>query len=846
VSTASDNSKVSVPPRTTTPEARHDDSGERRSASRTRLSAKVGEREQSLSGSEAEPALVWRPSQPTVWTPEDYVFFGRYCETETIAATLQDIRTTLGHEAALLLAYRHRTLFHSLLLVSHSDLALQSTLQEAVVARPFLPNRETPAFAAYDPDRHDDAWLANALLPHPPFSDLASLFALPLSVKTRRPASRPGYSGSGLTPASIHVLLFGNAQHPGDPCLGTRLDDLVQMVNASAATVVHGTLAAEQDAEVVMDAIEKPRERKPFIRCGVSSGNSEEIDVPDAFLGAALRLTASSVGNLYFDSRDAKSLELEAAVNNANRIEEIAIDDRESVVAWVYRRRKPMIINDIRDYLRMHPGTGYRSVTDEELQPYAELAVPIVQSSFRPRGGNVIGVLNVEKAAPLDSGYYTYRDLAILRLAANRLSLWRAHTLLSEFSRSLAQLTRRNALSSKGATSEESERAGTGVPADAWGATPIVDEVLANVYALTRSYSACVRLLTPDRQHLVRFCAHPPERMQDGNRTLAVRNAESVNAWVARNGAVCYLANTNGDNAFAGYPGLHGYVETHGDTRAELCLPVFVAGRVVGTLNLESKYRDGYADARDLAAAVVEQVGLALQHARRAQEQTVFSMTIATCANVHELLHQADEIKELCDGRQDLLAIAENITRLVDVRSEPAVGGRHTTEEILQRALDSLGYSHIFHARNEPAIRLRHADVEALMLQLIFEELLRNAYTAAHKVTLRGSYAWHAAHLGGRRYLSVTIANPIRRSVAPEKKEALYRVPVVYDKDRRHIGAFTAGALARFLGGELYIISGEPPLFIAGLDLPADPEDQPQAAKAAANGQTKGHENADI
>jgi GAF domain len=745
------------------------------------------------------------------WTPRDYLLHGRYCETDTIAAVLRTIRQRAGAEAAVLLAFRQRRLFHSLLLIDHRQPDLQRQFEEVISHRPpYVAGSGDPPFVQFDPLRDPAAQLIDALVAHSPFNEISDLFASECTVVGAREQRTTDGNDHQLEPAGVLVILVGLADLSIAE-LDTDLSELLCMVNASAPVVVHGNLAAERDVERAMEELEEWASGLVDAPLG---------QLPRKVLDVALDLTGSSLGNIYFDSREGDLLELEAAALNDKPLQSIAVDDPDSVVAWVYSRRRPMVINDIRDFRRMYP-SGYISVAGDEVRPYAELAVPIVQTSLGPGGGTVVGVINVEKVRPLDTGYYTYRDLTVLRLTASRLSLWRAQRLHSHFSRSLAGLTR-SAIGLSPFTDERPRQIGPGqIPADAWGAKTVIDQTLRVVYDLTRSQSATVRLLTPDRRSLVRFSAFPSDRLSDEFAVITVKERRSVNAWVAREGRQCHLRNTRQDKAVAEYKGLDGYLDARPKTRSELCLPIFVSGRIVGTLNLESQHQDGYANTHDLAQAVVEQVGLALEHARRAEEQTVFSMSLATTANSHELLKAIGHLRAGPRDRAALRALADRMEGLIDTEAQRQAPREATTSEIVSQVLADLNFQSVFPARTPPPFDIHHSGLETLILQVVLTELFRNAHAAALNVSLKCSLQWHATHVGGRSYLTLHVANPIRYSVAPTTADVLFRSPVRYQGSRLHIGAFTAAALVRSLGGDIYVNRNDPPLFVVGVDLPA-------------------------
>ncbi|HMS71767.1 MAG TPA: GAF domain-containing protein, partial [Baekduia sp.] len=585
-------------------------------------------------------------------------------------------------------------------------------------------------------------------------------------------------------------------------------------------------LAAEQRVDRAVEPFDRLSMRDAIglpLHDGDGSGLAT---LPQQVLDISLKLTGSSVGNVYLDKRNAPELGLAAASQNVNPLETIAISDEHSVVAWVYRRRRPMVINDIRDFQRMNPTGRYRSVTGPTTAAYAELAVPVFQSSIGQSVRNVIGVINVEKVRRSDgsgdSGYFTYRDLTMLRSVATQLSLWQSHALLTTFSRSLAQLTRRNAVQSHGGgRTDSTPPAPTGIPADATGAREVVEETLRSLYNVTRTYSVAVRLISPDQLRLVRFAAYPAERQDDAHPELMVSDRKSVNAWVARMGRACYIRNRKGTKALAPYPGLDGVAECRDGILSELCLPIFVSGRVVGTLNLESRYKDAYADYVELANALVEQVGLAIAHSRRAQEQEVYSLSIATTANLHQVYRHVARLKDYAAGNLELLGIADAIEDAVaaeTLANEPPL----TTNALIVSVLHQLHFEQLFEVAPAPVVLL-HQGTEALILRIVFEELFRNAHAEWLKAGHHCSVQWALNHMGGQDYLGVRVQNPMLRRLHPAATD-LYRAPVRYRSGRQHIGAFLSGALVRSLGGELWAASAAPPRFVARVDLPIHAE----------------------
>lgn len=72
---------------------------------------------------------------------------------------------------------------------------------------------------------------------------------------------------------------------------------------------------------------------------------------------------------------------------------------------------------------------------------------------------------------------------------------------------------------------------------------------------------------------------------------------------------------------------------------------------------------------------------------------------------------------------------------------------------------------------------------------------------------------------GGRDYLTLSIVNPIRDSVPLRVAALLYRKPIP-EGPGLHIGAFTAAAGIRAIGGDVYAASLRPPRFEVKIDIP--------------------------
>lgn len=759
------------------------------------------------------------------WTAADFLLNGRYCEREEIAAAVSGLRAATEARLALLIAYRDVTLFHTLLLIADEDGQRGRERQAKLLAgnRWRQPeNLPLEKLGRGDGQRE----LLSSLKEHPPFEQIGDVLQGAMKVLHRSSPSSTA-SAATPTPASIHVVLVEPKREPPEREIESALDELHMMVNGSAAAVVHGNLKAEEIVDRAL-AVNGSTISPQSTDSAASPQSGELGRFAKSLLKEALDLTGSRLGNVYMADRDGKHLELIAHERNTKPRWQIEIEDRKSVVSWVYRRNRPMVINNIPDFLRDRPG-GFIDVAGDLGTPQRELAVPIVQHFSAEGHDRVIGVVNVEKLKDGGGGnndVYSYRDVTVLRSVAHRVALKRASSLVEQASATLAGLMKRSTSAAEWRDDSDG-KVDSRIPADAIAAKDIVVEALGGVHRLTQSFSASIRLLSPNRHWLVRFAAFPAARMNDSPRAIKVEDRESVTAWVAREGIICNLENVRDRREFRRYPDLQKWLDVGRETLSELCIPIVVGGRVTGVMNLESRFRYGYADSVGIAGAVAEQVGLAILHARRFHEQAVLSMSTATTANVHELGKLSDRLAELVpkhegESAEELKSIADGIVRFsrsgADLPDLPPVSIRDLVHDVLRE----LRLSSVFEIYQEPPETMIYTGADALTVRGALIALIDNANRKSDDDPDCG-IAWRTSRVGGKEYGTLLIANRIALDLDPDDLRQIYRRPLRREHHTRvRLGAFTAGALMRSLGGDVFVEYSRRPYFIVGLDLPVD------------------------
>jgi GAF domain-containing protein len=749
-----------------------------------------------------------------------------------IAEALEELRAESGSRLALLIPYRDGTLFHSLLLLADVNSRRGKKWQTRLLeAERWADQKRSPLdrFAGAEIDESELLW---ELRRRSPFRSIAGTLRGDMKVVSRY-GEGPPVSPATPTPASVHVILAG-PEHPGKPTVEKLLDELMVMVNGSAAAVVNGNLEAERRVDGALDQISRDAARAMQRTNTIDPTVATLKSFAKALLREALELTDSRLGNVYLAHRDAERLELIAHVRNRRPRRFLKIKARgepaRSVVGWVYQRRRPMVINDISEFRRVHPRSKVVDVAGSLGEMQRELAVPIVQHSLAGTE-TVIGVVNVEKLRREGGGDdgYSHRDVAVLRSVAHRIALWRAYSMVQQSSATIAGLMKRSTSVSDWRDEErEDETRNPNLPSDALAAGGIVQEALAGVHRLTRSYSATLRLLSPDCRRITRFAAHPPGRLDDPAREIDVDDRESVVAWVIRNGEPCYLWNVRDRAARRAYPGLDNWTNVGRGTVSELCLPVFIGGRVVGALDLEGRFPHGYVDSLGIAVAVAEQLGLAIQYSRRFHEQEVLSMGAATTANVHELGKLGDRLRTL--ARKEGRAISGPLSEIAGGIVECSRSGADlpelepmTTPALVQRVLKDLSLEDVFTVYEEPSSPPVHNGADALALRSALMAIVDNANGYHDKKNPGCEIAWRNTAIGGKPYVTILVRNNVELQPGDEQVAALFRLPLRREGGQRTgLGAFTAGALVRSLGGDVYVARNAEKKFTVGIDLPVD------------------------
>jgi GAF domain-containing protein len=767
-----------------------------------------------------------------VWRPKDFITNGVNCPISAIKQQLALIRSGANAEWVLLLVYQEEPLkllfgsqdnpeivtkdrfFQSLALLAHRDLAIQSSAATSDVFERLSAGRIAAPSEGPIPTGKattlpiSPSW--RTLLTSGGSRDLyASWISDPIICQ---PSPSAGY------PTRVCLITLAKDSLGLQNTHAPLTDDFLSMINSSVPVVANRNLNRIKLTELVIAHYEEKFEIERLVNDSISSEDYWKLlgTYGDSVLKAALILTGSSTGNLYLSMSDKQSLALVSEVNNECAIRSLPLDKPQSVVGFVYFTAKPLLINNLSDFRRTHPDVSYRWVgaRTEGMEPYAELAVPIIQPNPGSSTLNILGVLNVEKVHPIDRGYYSDHDIDILRMLALRFCLWRLGLVAALASRSLWLETASERVEEVHTVKSLTTLVDNRIPYDFHEVQERLSDILRQAYYLTRSKTATIRLLSTDALQLVRFCACPDEVMAHPHETIPIARSNSVNAFVARTGEACDLKDLVKRKSFLPYRGLLNVLTAREGIRSEYCLPIIIRGRLVGTINLESEYIDAYSGEKHFLHAVLGQVQLALSFAQTRHEDSVLSAGARVTMNAHELLKCTSELGTLARSapnhiQEKLRGLHTRLTMCAlpshgDKRVDDGVPARTGYRKLIQQLSESRNIAHTieWHDPDEVADD-SIPEASCSMIRLVLWEILDNSFSQATKVPGgRIRVSLKQTVLGGRRYTIILISNPLQVMIGEDIIGKLYRVPI-QKEDRPHIGAFLAGAMMRSVGGDI-------------------------------------------
>lgn len=628
-------------------------------------------------------------------------------------------------------------------------------------------------------------------------------------------ASLPWRIMGGFQPnpvAPVNCILF---QRGGSAPRGAKrvVANLSSMINATANASVH------RDAKVTLEV-----ERATS---SIANDATEEEQLW-SLLSMACDVTASQSGVVYVidQTLDEPSLTARARIGSTALAKaSIQVKKSRDVPATLggaaYRRRRPLLLENPQDV-----APEYSSLWHHQAAAFSEIVVPIPSApgaTDTPYAGILACGREGEGATP----YGSY-DFALLRNVALRIALLRADKHMREFASRLTEVgeaasaTEGEASMQKHLTITPSARNRAwdaavddpDIPSDLALALPHAGPLLETAARITASHSATLRLLVPVHKHapgeqfqLKRAVSWPKQRLGDPFASLALRDS-SVNSYVARTGRHVTIADTKDPRAYLDYPGLNKSLSIpERSTRAEICLPLTVDHRLVGTLNFESPAPNAYAHCEEIALGCSAQIAVLLSSLRRTMLKEVVSIGSDVQASAHELAKLRRRVpREDPSGiARDVHEVLDRVIGSLDALDDPTASSStaHSLQQLILAASDAAGIRVTLHDIRHDAPNWTARDARRLFLA--FFEIMRNIQS--YGILTEGGYPVITVgrnEVGGAHYYVVNIEHGYLPAKSPNTR-AIYRIPTIRE-DGLHFGAYGAGAMLRDLGGDVFTL----------------------------------------
>jgi hypothetical protein len=250
-------------------------------------------------------------------------------------------------------------------------------------------------------------------------------------------------------------------------------------------------------------------------------------------------------------------------------------------------------------------------------------------------------------------------------------------------------------------------------------------------------------------------------------------------------------------------------------TRAELCVPVIVDQRLIGTLNFESAHPHAFSLVSNVGKGCAAMVAIAVAAIRRHHLRDILSVGTEVQQSVHDLTKVDDRLRRLVstspEMERDLKYAADQLAVVLAAlrgdRPPQGVpdGSASDLLPIVKKAALRAGVPVFRSARVAdltPTCDLHIAWPErsARRFFLALFEVFQNISAKANTDSLP-DIGFDLSQIGGRRQIEITIVNHTAE-LSQINVQGLYRVPIPGD-DRVHIGAYMAGAIMRSLGGDI-------------------------------------------
>lgn len=778
------------------------------------------------------------------WTAEDFILRGKYCPRPAIYEAVEEARLQAGARAAVVLAADERALLRSLcfqapmelggptdlvgVLRSRDDLNTRADLRALILTSP-VAGAQQPPFP-WSADRLVVA--LNAFAESEGEPQVAEWFGPAANwVPARIPE---GVRGARISAAAIFLdpseCLARDETGFETVAIDSLIGDITQRINATAQADVRRDAAIMARLDDRLDPSDYVARTVDFRQAATS------------LVKLAREISGSDVGACYVFDHGTKTMRLVApdlpgGLDREWRYEDELELTSDALVLTCYSARRPV---------QLPPGLptafstvltcGRRDGVEPAEDEAVELATPIVGPLASPKS-RAVGVLTVAKLSPPTSSYGAY-DLALLRNIALRLSLISATTNSEAAARTFTRLSTRRFAPRSGASLASGQLQTDDSPAPTGGGHaegPLPDDLVATVPAITEGLATLGRVTG---SHSATFRAALPSRETDRAHGVVLRRiAAYPQHWLERDGAI-QTAEEGGINwrvVLEGRPyyapvvaSAKGYLSRRPETVAELAVPVFAEGRVIGVVNLESADRNAYDAQVATAQAFAAHVGLAIADARIAIAGVLHDYATEIVRRGHEMGGECKELREAGsqvggESGRKVHGIADTVERkakgLRRFDEHVPVGpvGAQTLPRLVEHQVAEVGLHKPHLELNPRDVWLPHAPASAEVIGQALQDILINVKRHSSTHGERPTLELRQGKWGGRSQDLLVVHNWAAEPLDPYRAANAFKAPLVRRLGDHQpeegvigiqvpqLGAYLAGTLIRRIGGDAHL-----------------------------------------
>ncbi len=752
-------------------------------------------------------------SQP--WKPSDYLLRGIFCPLEEIRTALDHIRTMIGAEILIHIAFDDEAVMLPLCFAACGSGALAAEIDAALQD---------------SSEWHLSNEVSSALSQLSGRTDELHVNLLPTELATQLVAA---------VDARLHLRLIGRAE----AALAQRTNwTAIVIAGGDTRTVRAGELLSIMlvDHEVTLRQLEALQDIADDltvrVRATPQAVNRRDATISTAiadmlpghfvrapermpeFLAAALdlavRLTSSDGGAIYLMHSEREvvyRLAAQRASEGADFPEQVPRGSK-SALAWSIENNRHYEISQALGQTL----PGFTIGGGVELM--TPISGPLTGPSAPAIGALALFRLDTER----DFGLY---DRALTSNIALRIALIHAAALASDVAAGITQLNDQEHFDYM-LQRARLERATTmaGLPDDYAEVVGRLRQPLARLCEATYSQAVSLRLALPDARTtmphalgLVRCAAHPRLVMNDKLKILR-ETAGGVSWAVMRTGqAECIGDVTRDPRYLAAQPGI----------ASELCVPVKAYGITIGTLNLESPLPDNYQPRLPTVLAFASALGRAFDEANSDRARLVIDQAALSIAKRHAIDQQVTNLQKAlrrealtARGQQAMDAFMRQTRQALDEMRGRAVS--HASDsapllEVLASCLDQLDTTVALPSvQPGPAFYARIPPLAATAIKVAFTNILHNAIRyvdpqhRGQTTAATRAVELQQAFLDGHECAVIVVRNQMRHLLSEERISGLYRYPLTGKNDELRLGAFLAGMAAQRVGGRLHAYQSAP------------------------------------